>query len=50
LSEVKAKIAMFILDENEDLVVKALLKKLAKGAKIEFKNPPAEGGAAKGGK
>ena len=40
LPEVKAKIAMFILDENEDAVVKAMLKKLAKGAKIEFKNPP----------
>ena len=42
LPEVKAKIAMFILDENEDMVVKALLKKLAKGAKIEFKNPPGQ--------
>ena len=37
LPEVKAKIAMFILDENEDAVVKGLLKKIAKGAKIEFK-------------
>ena len=42
LAEVKAKIAMFILDENEDAVVKALIKKIAKGAKIEFKNPPGE--------
>ena len=41
LAEVKAKIAMFILDENEDAVVKALIKKIAKGAKVEFKNPPA---------
>ena len=40
LSEVKAKIALFILDENEDTVVKGLLKKLAKGAKIEFKTLP----------
>ena len=40
LSEVKAKIAMFMLDENEDTVVKALLKKIAKSAKIEFKNAP----------
>ncbi len=40
LSEVKAKIALFILDENEDLVVKGLLKKLAKAAKIEFKTLP----------
>jgi peptidyl-prolyl cis-trans isomerase C len=42
LPEVKAKVAMFILDGNQDAVVKALLKKLAKGAKIEFKNPPKE--------
>jgi parvulin-like peptidyl-prolyl isomerase len=49
LTEVKAKIAMFILDENEDAVVKALLKKIAKGSKIEFKNPPpGETSAAKG--
>ena len=47
LPEVKAKIAMFILDENEDAVVKALIKKIAKGAKIDFKNPPGETGAAK---
>ncbi len=46
LTEVKAKIAMFILDENEDAVVKALLKKITKGAKIEFKNPPGATGAA----
>ena len=38
---------MFILDENEDAVVKALIKKIAKGAKIDFKNPPGETGAAK---
>lgn len=48
LSEVKAKIAMFILDENEDMVVKAILKKIAKGAKIEFKNPPGQSADAKG--
>jgi parvulin-like peptidyl-prolyl isomerase len=48
LSEVKAKIAMFILDENEDAEVKGMLKKIAKGAKIEFKKAPGEG-AAKGG-
>jgi parvulin-like peptidyl-prolyl isomerase len=47
LSEVKAKVAMFILDENEDAVVKAMLRKIAKSAKIEFKTPPAES-AAKG--
>src|SRR5258707_12042622 len=49
LPEVKAKIAMFILDENEDAVVKALLKKLANGAKIEFKNPQGGIGDSKGG-
>ena len=48
LPEVKAKIAMFILDENEDAVVKGMLKKLAKGAKIEFKNAPGESAGAKG--
>src|SRR5208282_281949 len=46
LSEVKAKIALFILDENEDAVVKALIKKIAKGAKIEFKSLPGEAAAA----
>jgi parvulin-like peptidyl-prolyl isomerase len=49
LPEVKAKIAMFILDENEDAVVKGMLKKIAKGAKIEFKTPPGESAAAKDG-
>ncbi|HEY9156404.1 peptidylprolyl isomerase [Candidatus Binatus sp.] len=47
LAEVKAKIAMFILDQNQDAVVKALLKKISKGAKVEFKNPPGASGAAK---
>ena len=47
LSEVKAKIALFILDENEDMVVKGLIKKIAKGAKIDFKSPPGGSGAAK---
>jgi peptidyl-prolyl cis-trans isomerase C len=50
LSEVKAKIAMFILDENEDAVVKAMLRKIAKGTKIQFKDTPAQtSAAAKGG-
>ena len=49
LPEVKAKIAMFILDENEDAVVKGMIKKIAKGAKIEFKKAPGESAAAKGG-
>jgi len=48
LDEVKAKIAMFILDENEDAVVKALLKKIAKGSRIEFKKAPGESAAGKG--
>jgi len=47
LSEMKAKIAMFILDENQDAAVKALIKKIAKGAKIEFKNPPGKSTAAR---
>ncbi len=47
LSEVKAKIAMFILDENEDAVVKEVIKKIAKGAKIEFKSPPTQSAGAK---
>jgi parvulin-like peptidyl-prolyl isomerase len=47
LPEVKAKIALFILDENEDMVVKGLIKKIAKGAKIEFKSPPSGSDAAK---
>ncbi len=42
LPEVKAKVAMVLLDYNQNEVVKALLKKLAKTAKIEFKNPPKE--------
>jgi peptidyl-prolyl cis-trans isomerase C len=42
LTEVKAKIAMVLLDYNEDVVVKALVKKIAKGSKIEFKNPPGQ--------
>ncbi len=49
LPEVKAKIAMFILDENEDTVVKGMLKKLAKDAKIEFKKAPGETASAKDG-
>lgn len=42
LTEVRAKVAIFLLDDNQNEVVKALLKKLAKGSKIEFKNPPKE--------
>jgi len=36
LSEVRSKIALVMLDYNEDAVVKALLKKLARKAKIDF--------------
>jgi parvulin-like peptidyl-prolyl isomerase len=39
LEVVKAKIAMVLLDYNEDAVVKDLLKKLARKAKIEFHKP-----------
>jgi len=42
LTEVKAKVAMFILDQNEDAVVKALIKKIGKSAKVEFKQAPGE--------
>ena len=42
LSEVKAKIAMVLLDYNEEAVVKNLLRKIAKNAKIEFKTPPGQ--------
>ncbi len=42
LTEVRAKIAMALLDFNEDAVVKTLLKKIAKSARIEFKTPPGE--------
>ena len=42
LTEVKAKVAMALLNFNQEAVVKALLKKLAKAAKIEFKSPPGQ--------
>jgi len=42
LSEVRAKIAMILLDYNEEAVVKALLKKLSKPAKVEFKTMPGQ--------
>jgi parvulin-like peptidyl-prolyl isomerase len=42
LSEVKAKIAMVLLNYNEDAVVKALIKKVSKTTKVEFKNPPGQ--------
>ncbi|MGH7812600.1 MAG: peptidylprolyl isomerase [Candidatus Binataceae bacterium] len=40
LSEVKAKIATVLQGYNEEDVVKAMLKKLAKPAKIKFERPP----------
>src|SRR5260370_53452 len=42
LTEVRAKVAIFLLNGNQDAVVKALIKKIAKNAKIEFKNPPGQ--------
>ncbi|MDO8433186.1 MAG: peptidylprolyl isomerase [Candidatus Binatus sp.] len=42
LSEVRAKIAMVLLDYNEEAVLKTLLKKLAKSAKIDFKTMPGQ--------
>lgn len=39
-SEVKAKIAIMLLDYKEEDLVKAMVKNLQKSAKIEFKNPP----------
>ncbi len=42
LSEVRAKIAMMLLDYNQEGVVKALLKKLAKSARVEFKTMPGQ--------
>ncbi len=39
LNEVKPKIAMVLLDYNEDQVVKSMLKKLAKSAHIAFHKP-----------
>jgi parvulin-like peptidyl-prolyl isomerase len=40
LSEVKAKIAIMLLDYKEEDLVKALVRNLQKSAKIEFKNAP----------
>jgi len=42
LTEVKAKVAIALLNFNQEAVVKALLKTLAKRAKIEFKSPPGQ--------
>jgi parvulin-like peptidyl-prolyl isomerase len=40
LSSVKSKIAMVLLDYNEDYIVKSILKDLAKDAKIKFSKIP----------
>jgi parvulin-like peptidyl-prolyl isomerase len=40
LPEVRAKVAIFLLNGNQEAVVKSLLKTLAKTAKIEFKKLP----------
>ena len=42
LSAVKAKIAMVLLDYNEEYIVKNVLKGLAKDAKIKFSKMPGE--------
>lgn len=42
LGEVKAKIAMTMLDYNEEDLVKALVSKLQKSAKIDFKPAPGD--------
>ena len=42
MSSAKAKIAMVLLDFNQDYVVKQLLKGLAKNAKIKFSKIPGE--------
>ncbi len=42
LTEVRAKVAIALLNFNQEAVVKALLKKLSKSAKIEFKAPPGQ--------
>jgi hypothetical protein len=39
LKEVKPKIAMVLLEYNQDFVVKSLLRTLNKKAKIDFKKP-----------
>ncbi|MGH7865958.1 MAG: peptidylprolyl isomerase, partial [Candidatus Binataceae bacterium] len=39
LKDVKPKVAMVLLEFNQDYVVKALLRKLGKKAKIDFKKP-----------
>ncbi|MDB5107789.1 MAG: PpiC-type peptidyl-prolyl cis-trans isomerase [Candidatus Binatus sp.] len=42
LKEMKAKVAMVLLDYNEDAVVKEMVRKIAKTAKIDFKKTPRE--------
>jgi hypothetical protein len=42
LGSVKAKIAMVLLDFNEEYIVKNFLKGLAKDAKIKFNQLPGE--------
>ncbi|MHB8383141.1 MAG: peptidylprolyl isomerase [Candidatus Binataceae bacterium] len=48
LKEVQPKIAMVLLDYNEDAVVKKTLEKLSRKAKIEFHKPPGGGAAHPG--
>ncbi len=42
LSEVKAKIAMVLLNYNEDAVVKDLIRKISKTTRVDFKNVPGQ--------
>ena len=42
LTSVKAKVAMVLLDFNQDYIVKGMLKGLAKNAKIKFSKIPGE--------
>jgi len=42
LTSVKAKVAMVLLDFNQEYIVKGLLKALAKDAKIKFSKTPGE--------
>jgi parvulin-like peptidyl-prolyl isomerase len=49
LKEVQPKIAMVILDYNEDAVVKKTLEQLQRKAKIEFHKPPGAGASSVSG-
>jgi hypothetical protein len=42
MTSVKSKIAMVLLDYNQDYIVKGMLKGLAKNAKIKFSKIPGD--------